>query len=215
MNITVNWDVVLKGQIADPVQKVNTMKLLNGLHFSQSFDAAGKTVVTHRADTPAPNAKSQAGYDQIFTGIDQVITGFMDTYKLFMENPPFPAVNSEYVLEDFNNGYRLTYRENQSDVITYMTKTFVITETIVNAPDFTSSIRPSFLTTAEGYVLAGYDGDYKPTKTTTGVVKLSGTLEHGMVEGLRLPKKLYFDSSMDGAPSSTELTFAGYTVKKR
>ena len=109
----------------------------------------------------------------------------------------------------------LTYKEGTSQIITMMTKTLVITETIVHATDFDSSIRPSFLTTADGYVLAGYDGEYKPTKTTTGVVKLSGNLEHRMVEGLRLPSRLYFDSSVDGAPNSTELTFTDYTIKKR
>jgi hypothetical protein len=216
VNITVNWEVVLKGQTADPVQRANAMKLLNGLHFGQSFDSDGKTTVTHRADTPAPNAQSQTGYNQIFSGMDQVITGFMDTYKPFMVGSPFPAVDSDYVLEDFNNGYRLTYKEGATtQVITLMSKTFVIAETIVHATDFDSSIKPSFLTTADGYVLAGYDGDYKPTKTATGVVKLMGTLEHRTVEGLRLPYKLYFDSSVDGAPNSTELTFTDYTIKKR
>ena len=171
--------------------------------------------MTHRADVPAPNATVQKGYDQIFQGIDQVISGFTDTYSPFMVTSPFPAIDSDYVLEDFDNGYRLTYKEGTSQIITMMTKTLVITETIVHATDFDSSIRPSFLTTADGYVLAGYDGDYKPTKTTTGVVKLSGTLEHRMVEGLRLPSRLYFDSSVDGAPNSTELTFTEYTIKKR
>src|SRR5205814_1498182 len=127
-DITVNWDVVLKSQIADPGQKANAIKLLKGLHFVQSFDAAGKTVITHRADRLAPNAKSQAGLEQIFSGIDQAITGFMDVYKLFMAGSPFPAVSADYLLEDFNNGYRLTYKKDQSDVITSMTKSFVITE---------------------------------------------------------------------------------------
>lgn len=216
VNIIVNWEVVLKGTNTTAAGRESAMKLLNGLHFAAAFGADGKTVVTHRADTPAPNAQSQAGYDQIFGGMDQVINGFMDTYKSFMVGSPFPEADSVYTLEDFNNGYRLTYKEDATtQVITLMTKAFIITETVVHAKDFDSTIKPTFLATADGYVLAAYDGDYVPTMTKTGVVKLIGTIEHGFVNGLRLPKKLVFDSSVDGVPNATELTFTDYTVKKK
>ena len=216
VNITVNWDVVLKGQTTTPAGRESAMKLLNGLHFAAAFGADGKTVVTHRADTPAPNEQSQRGYDQIFGGMDQVITGFMDTYKPFMVGSPFPEIQSDYLIEDFNNGYRLSYKEDaNTQVITLMTKTFVITETVVHAADFDSTIKPTFLATADGYVLAGYDGDYVPSKTKTGAVKLIGALEHSFVNGLRMPKKLAFDSTVDGVPNATELTFTEYTIKKK
>ena len=77
------------------------------------------------------------------------------------------------------------------------------------------TVQPTFLATGDGYVLAGYDGDYVPTATKTGVVKLIGTMEHSFVNGLRLPKKLAFDSTVDGVPNATKLTFTDYTVKKK
>ncbi len=216
VNITVNWAVVLKGQTTTAAGRESAMKLLNGLHFAAEFGADGKTVMFHKADTPAPNAQSQAGYDQIFTGMDQVITGFMDTYKPFMVSSPFPEIDSTYTLEDFNNGYRLSYKEDATtQVITLMTKAFIITETVVHAKDFDSTIKPTFLATADGYVLAGYDGEYIPTATKTGVVKLIATMEHSFVNGLRLPKKLAFDSTVDGVPNATELTFTDYTIRKK
>src|SRR5260370_38055264 len=46
VNITVNWNVVLKGQTTNAEQ----MRLLNSLHFGAAFGADGKTSVTHRAD---------------------------------------------------------------------------------------------------------------------------------------------------------------------
>lgn len=216
VNITVDWDVVLKGQTGTVANRESAMKLLNGLHFGAAFGADGITKVTHRADTPAPNAQSQAGYDQIFGGMDQVITGFMDTYKPLMIGSPFPEVASAYTVEDFNNGYRVSYKEDATtQVITLMTKAFIITETVVHAKDFDSTIKPTFLATADGYVLAGYDGDYVPTMAKTGVVKLIGTVEHSFVNGLRMPKKLHFDSTVDGVPNATELTFTDYTIQKK
>jgi nicotinic acid phosphoribosyltransferase len=85
----------------------------------------------------------------------------------------------------------------------------------VHAKDFDSTIKPTFLATGDGYVLAAYDGDYIPTMTKTGVVKLVGTMEHSFVNGLRLPKKLAFDSTVDGVPNATELAFTDYTIKKK
>jgi hypothetical protein len=214
VNITVDWDVVLgPGQTTE--QRKNALRLLNGLHFGQSLDANGKSIITHRADVPAPNAQAQSGYDQIFTGMDQAISGFMDTYQMFMVTLPFPAVNGDYVVEDAPYGYRLTYKDGNSDIVTRMTKSFAITEMIVSAADFDSSIRPSFATTDGLLVLGSYDGEYRPTKTKTGVVKLSTQIEHTVVDGLRLPRKVAIKSSIDDAPNSTELTFTEYTIKKR
>jgi hypothetical protein len=214
VTVAVNWDLML-GDVS-PERKANTMRLLNGLHFAAAFDAAGKTTITHRADVPAPTEQAQRGYDQIFTGIDQVLTGFMDTYKPFMVGSPFPGVSADYVLEDADNGYRLSYKEDATtDIVTRMTKTFAIIETKIHTPEWDSTVRPTFMTTPEGYVLAGYDGDYVPANGAKGVVKLNGKIEHGEVEGLQLPVRLTFSSATDGTPMRAELTFTEYTVKKK
>jgi hypothetical protein len=213
VNITVNWNVVLKGKTSNAEQ----MRLLNGLHFQMGLDAKGATKVSHRADVPAPNEQSQRGYDQIFTGIDQTLNGFFATYSPFMVTSPFPAVNGAYTLEDSSNGYRLTYEEDngKTDVVTRFTKTLAIIDMTVDTAEFLSVITPTFLTTADGFVLAGYRGTYKPKQSRTGVVILEATIEHRVVDGLRLPSRLSLDSSLDDVPNQTELTFADYFINKR
>jgi len=214
---SVNWEVVL-GPIKtgdDVSQRASAMKLLNGLHFGLAMDARGKVTVTHRADTPAPNDTSQKGYDQIFGGMEQVITGFYDTYSPFVVTSPFPEVESEYTVEDIDIGYRVSYKEGTStSVVTRMTKTFAIIDSVVNAADFDSVIKPVFTTTEQGYVMTAYNGYYKP-KTGPGTTLLDCTMEQQMVDGLRMMKKLHFDSSVDGAKNQTELTFADYVIKKK
>jgi hypothetical protein len=215
-NAAVNWEVVL-GPIKtgdDVAQRAAAIKLLNGLHFGVAMDSSGKVSVTHRADTPAPNETSQKGYDQIFTGMEQVITGFYDTYSPFMITSPFPAVDGDYTVEDIDIGYRVTYKEGASSVLTRMTKTFAIIDTTVNAADFDSVIKPAFSTTEQGYVMSGYNGYYKP-KTGPGTTLLDGTLEQQMVDGLRMMKKLHFDSSVDGVKNQTEVVFTDYIIKKK
>jgi hypothetical protein len=210
--LTPNWEVVLSASGTAVAEE--GMRLLNGLHFAMTMDRAGKVVVTHSSDTPAPNPTVQSGYDQIFAGMEQVVGGFFATYRPFMILSPFPEVDSEYTLEDFENGYRLIYKEGTSSVITRLTKTFAIIDLPVNAVEFDSVIRPTFSTTADGYVMSGYEAYYKP-KTGTGVTLLTGTIDHEVVDGFRLPKRLHFDSSVDGVANKTEILFTGYLVKKR
>jgi hypothetical protein len=146
--------------------------------------------------------------------MEQVITGFYDTYNPFMITSPFPSVDSDYTVDDIDIGYRVSYKEGTSSVVTRMTKTFAIIDTTVNATDFDSVIKPAFGTTEQGYVMSGYNGYYKP-KTGAGTTLLDGTIDHQVVDGLRVPKKLHFDSSVDGVKNQTELVFADYIIKKR
>jgi len=88
----------------------------------------------------------------------------------------------------------------------------IITDIRVTSAEFNSSVRPQFVHTAKGFVLTGYDADYKPT-SGSGVVKLALKIDHHPVNGLQLPDSLVLDSVMDGAPTHMELAFSDYAVK--
>jgi len=199
-----NWELVLKDQAG--------LKLLNGLHFSMLLDRKDKVTVTHHADVEPSNEQQRQGFDQIFSGMDQAINGFFATWELFMLNSPLPTADSEYKLEDLGTQYRLAYKDGAADVVTMMGKNLIITDINVTSKDFASSVRPQFVHTAKGFVLAGYDADYKPT-SGPGVVKLTIKIDHKPVSGLQLPVGLVMDSVMDGAPTHMELAFSEHEVK--
>ncbi|MGZ4854248.1 MAG: hypothetical protein ACXVKH_03410 [Candidatus Angelobacter sp.] len=208
-----NWEIVLKDELkASPENAQAALKLLNGLHFSMLLDQSDKVTVTHHADTAPGNEQQRQGFDQIYSGMDQAVSGFFATWSLFMLNSPFPSADSEYELEDLGTQYRLSYKDGKSDVITMMGKNLIITDIKVNSTEFVSSVRPQFVHTAKGFVLAGYDADYKPT-SGPGVVKLTVKIDHEPVSGLQLPFGLVLDSVMDGAPTHMELAFSEHEVK--
>jgi hypothetical protein len=208
-----NWELILKDQIkSDPVAAQAGLKLLNGLHFSMLLDQSDKVTVTHHADTTPSTEQQRQGFDQIYSGMDQAISGFFATWSLFMLNSPFPSPDEKYTLENLGTQYRLSYKDHSSDVVTMMGKNLIITDIKVNSAEFTSSVRPQFVHTAKGFVLTGYDADYKPT-SGPGVVKLSLKIEHEPVSGLQLPSSLVMDSVMDGAPTHMELAFSEHEVK--
>ncbi len=208
-----NWEQVLKGEgTNDPAQLQAALKLLNGLHFTMLLDKAGKVTVSHKTDTEPPNEQVRKGFDQIYSGIDQAVSGFFATWSLFMLTSPFPAVNSEYQLEDLGSQYRLSYKDGDSDVVTLMSKDLVISEIKVNSPQFDSTIKPQITKTAQGFMLAGYIGDYTP-KSGPGVVHLNVKIYHAPVNGLQLPMNLIADTTLDGTPTHMELAFSEHQVK--
>jgi hypothetical protein len=208
-----NWELVLKDQLkADPVGAQAGLKLLNGIHFSILLDRSDKVTVTHHTDTAPSNEQQRKGFDDIYSGMDQAINGFFTTWELFMLNSPFPAADSNYTVENLGMQYRLSYKDGQSDVVTMMGKNLIITDIKVNSAEFNSSVRPQFVHTAKGFVLTGYDADYKPT-SGPGVVKLTIKIDHQPVSGLQLPVSLVLDSVLDGAPTHMELAFSELQVK--
>ena len=212
--LTPDWQVVLSVNGNPPPQA--QLDLLSVLRFSMSLDAAGKTRVTYRAEKPAPNDTVQKGYDQIFTGMDDIIAGFYQTYTPFMITSPFPAIDSQYQVDDTENGYFVTWKEDRdtTSVSTRMTRTLAITDMVINSKDFDALIKPTFSTGSDGYVLSAYNGYYKP-KAGGGTVLIDVAIEHQLVEGFRLVKKLAFSSAVDGAPSKTEIAFSNYSIKRK
>jgi hypothetical protein len=208
-----NWEVVLKDQLAsDPATAQAGLKLLNGIHFSMLLDATDKVTVTHQTDAAPSNEQQRKGFEDIYSGMDQAINGFFTTWELFMLNSPFPAADRPYTLENLGTQYRLSYKDGAADVVTMMNKSLIITDIKVNSPDFNSSVRPQFVHTPKGFVLTGYDADYKPT-SGSGVVKLALKIDHQPVSGMQLPVSLVMDSVMDGAPTHMELAFSEFAVK--
>lgn len=208
-----NWELVLKDQLAsDPAAAQAGLKLLNGIHFSMLLDRTDKVTVTHRTDSEPANEQQRKGFEDIYSGMDQAINGFFTTWSLFMLNSPFPTPDVDYKLENLGTQYRLSYKDGASDVVTMMGKNLIITDINVTSAEFASSVRPQFVHTAKGFVLAGYDADYKPT-SGSGVVKLSLKIDHQPVSGLQLPVSVVLDSVMDGAPTHMELAFSEREVK--
>jgi hypothetical protein len=205
-----NWSVVVKGIESN----AEAMRLLNGLKFSMSLSGSGDVKTNHEVAIAAPNPQVEAGFKQIFGGIEQVLTGFFATWNLFMLNSPLPGVDGEYQLQDLANEYVLTYKDGASDVITRMARDFSITELEVSSPQFKSSVKPKFTKSEKGYVLTRYVGHYVPT-SGPGNVELNIRIDYLETKGLRLPQKIYADSVYDGEPNQMELILSDYQMLGR
>ena len=215
-NIKPNWESVLQEQIkADPSRAEAGLKLLAGLHFAINLDQDGKVTVTHHADEAAPNERTAAGFKQIFDEMDRAVSGFFALWSPFMLTSDFPEVEGDYRLEDLGDHYRLSYKETAVSVVTEMTRDFLITNSIISAPEFRCSIKPQFTKTSQGFVLSGCESNYIPTSGAGRTTHLKVRIDYQEVSGLQLPGKLNVDGDFDGTAFAIELAFADYKLKLR
>jgi hypothetical protein len=212
-NAAPNWEAVLQEQRkTDPQGADRGLALLNQIRFTVFVQTSGTTKVTHNTVT-AQNSEMAKGFDQIYTGMEQAMTGFFDTWSPFMITTPFPEADSEYVLADEGDHWTLSYKEGATtDVATTMGKDLVIREMKVNTPQFSSSIRPKFTRSPQGFLLTGYNADYRgqtPAETT----HLDVDIAYQIVNGFQVPQKLNMSGTYGGDAFQMEIAFSGCLVK--
>ncbi len=174
----------------------------------------GAVKVNHWSDAPPATEEMQNHFNKIYEGMDQMVSGFFDTWSLFVLNSPLPAPESNYQLTDLHENYVVTYKEDGADVSTTLNKEFEISELKVSTADFKSSIKPQFVKTAKGYIISGYEATYDPT-TGSGTVKLKLQVDYQDVKGLQLPRQIHMTGVYDGKPLEAELLFSEYVVNLR
>jgi hypothetical protein len=208
--VTPTWEVAIKDIGSNP----EGLKLLNSLKFSLSFVVDKAVEVNQEMSVPAPNEQVAAGFKQIRAGMQQLLSGFFDTWDLFMLNSPFPQADGSYELTDSISGYLVNYKDGKADISVEMNKDLTVTLVKVISPEFEGSIWPKFTRTDKGLVLTGYSANYLPAKGP-GKVDLDIQIEYQDVQGLRLPQRLRMHSVLDGVTTETELVFSDYQVRKR
>jgi hypothetical protein len=209
-----DWSALLADERKnDPAAADRATATLNQLRFNATLGPDGKIHLTHN-NLASDNQAMVDALSQIFTGMEQMTSGFFDTWKLFMISPPFPNVESEYQLENLGPQYRLSYKEDNADVVTTMDTDFSINQLKVTTPEFNSAIWPKFTRTPKGLLFTSYEATYfsnKPGETT----QLKVAIGYQEVSGLELVQKLDLRGSYGGSPLSVQLSFSDCTVKKQ
>jgi hypothetical protein len=212
--VTPDWNLLLQDQRKqNPAGADTAIGILNQLHFTINFGADDSVKITHNELT-GQNPQMMSALAQVYGGMEQMTSGFFDTWKLFMVNSPFPAVDSDYQVEDLGQRYRLTYKESGADVTTSMGHDYQITNLQVTTKDYDSAIQPTLSNNGSGYILSSYDATYTSQNAAEKTV-LTVNMEYQQVQGLQLPKTLSLSGTYGGTPFAVHLTFFNYQVTKK
>jgi hypothetical protein len=213
-SVSPNWGLLLekeRGQNSEAADAA--LRTLDQLHFTINLAADSSVKLTHN-ELAGQSTEMIAALKQIYGGMEQMASGFFDSWKLFMVNPPFPDVNSQYQLEAAGQQYRLTYREDLADVVTTMGRDFAINNLKITTPEFDSSIQPTFSKTPQGFLLSAYQASYKSQKAEE-TTDLKVSMDYQDVQGLKMPQKLNLTGAYGGSPFAMELTFSDCSVAKK
>lgn len=207
-DVEVDWAFILGRPLTSDEQRV-----FGAIKFQVGLDANGAATVT--ATTPPPaNENQRAGFAQITGGMDQMLTGFFQTWSMFMIASPLPSPGSAFQLQREAKSYRLSYRSGPAAVVTTLLKNYAITSYTAASPDSTDTVRPVFTPTEDGFVLTGYAAEYV-TPSGAGNTSLTVDLTYQDVAGLRLAKGMTLDSTYEGQASRVKIEFKNVAVKKR
>lgn len=206
-----NWRTLFDPFPTDP----SAVRMLNGLHYTMETTANEDVDVRAVADAAPQNSDEANRLKIISADIKELVRDFFSIWAPFVLDSPFPKVDADYELLDQGQSYRLSYRDGDTRIVTTMSKTFVITEMKVTAPDAMTTFRPKFSPVRGGLLLSSYEMDIAPI-SGTGKKTLSVQIKYQETDGYQLPL-LVKSSGSQGSESfeNAELGFYGYTVTKR
>ena len=209
-----DFDSIFAAVKADAVGRDQVLPILRRVHFQVVIGPEGASSVSHQSDLAPPNEQVAGRVRKAIEGMEQTVTGFLQTWSMFMVAPPLPDIDSEYQLEDFGERYRLSYKEESATVVTSMNHEFTIDNIKVKTGEFEGSVNPHFERSHKGLILIGYESISKTTSSDEPQ-QLSVTIGNQEAEGFTLPSTVKAIVPVNGASVVTLLTFADYKIKKR
>ena len=196
-----NWEVIL-AHTATP----ENLKVFRAVRFSMVVDANGAVTVHHEVGANAAKPKLQPVVKQIHNDVQRLVSGFFNTWQMFMVGSPFPETANQIKIENPNKQYRLSYTMQSGGVMIMMTGDFLITEWNFSGPRAKRTVKPHFQKTVDGFLLTSYQGVFEPIgdgiKTTLDI-----NIEYQDVSGIKLPHKVRLHGMHGSEPVEAELLF--------
>ena len=196
-----NWEVIL----AQTATQEN-LKIFRAVRFSMVVDANGAVTVTHEVDANASGSKLQPTVDRIHADVRRLVTGFFNTWRIFVVSSPFPETADQLKLETLGKQYRLVSTTPSGEVTIALTDELLIKEWNFNAPTLRRTVKPQFQKTADGFLLTDYKQIFEPVgngiKTT-----LDFHIVYQDFNGMKIPQKVRFNGMHGSEPVEAELAF--------
>lgn len=193
-----NWEVIL-AQTATPAN----LKVFRAVRFTMVVDGNGAVTVSHEV---GPNAPGAEVVNRIHYDVQRLVTGFFNTWRIFVVRSPFPETENQFKIENANKQYRLSYTTQSGEVTIAMTDDLVIKEWNLTASTSKRTVKPRFQKTADGLLLTDYQGLFEPIgdgiKTT-----LDFHIDYQDAGGAMVPRKVRLSGMHGSEPVEAELSF--------
>jgi len=196
-----NWEVIL-AHTANP----KNLNVFRAVRFSMVVDATGAVTVRHEVGAGAAKPELQPVVERIHNDVQRLVTGFLNTWKMFMMSSPFPETENQIKVENQGPQYRLSYATQSGGVVMMMTGDFLITEWNLSGPRAKRTFKPHFQKTVDGFLLTGYQEVFEPIGSGIRTT-MDFNIEYQDVGGIKLPQKFRLRGMHGIEPVAAELVF--------
>ncbi len=209
-----DWRQLLQEQKLTPEMLDKAVARLQAIRFTLVLDARGVPTIQHETLNPTSAQEAEA-LKQIYEGMEQMVTGFFQTWAVFMVSPPLPDPGTAVQIERVGAWQVVRYREGDDTRIEVtLGQDFAASEVRVLAKTFTSTIHPSFVKSPKGLVLTGYEATYRSGQAGEST-NLAVTLQNQQLNGCTLPGRLDLRGEYGNALFHVVVTFADGQVDRK
>jgi|SRR5579872_685669 hypothetical protein len=206
-------DTAYKDIKMDAVGRDQVLPIAKKVSFRVVVGQSGAASVSHQFSEAPPSDEIAGRLGQIANGIEQMVTGFFQTWSQLMINSPLPGANTEYQMEDLQDGYRFTADEGKTHVAVSMNHALVIDSLEAKTPDVEGTVHPRFVNGNNGLVLESYQAVY--TTASSDSQELSVKVTYQEVDGLSLPQTITLTMALPQGRLQAPIVFRSCQVKKK
>lgn len=196
-----NWEAIL-AQTATP----QNLKIFRAVRFAMAVDENGAVTVTHEVDTNASSVELQPTVNRIHYDVQRLVTGFFNTWRIFVVTSPFPETENQIKIENSGKQYRASYTTQSGEVTITMTDDLSLKEWSLSTSTLKRTVKPQFQKTADGLLLTDYKQIFEPVgdgiRTT-----LDFHIQYQDLNGMKVPQKVRLSGMHGSEPVEAELTF--------
>ena len=179
------------------------LKAFRAVRFTMVVDEKGAVTVSHEVGANGPSAEV---VNKIHYDVQRLVTGFFNTWRIFVVSSPFPETENQIKIEPLGKQYRASYTTQTGEVTIMMADDFSIKEWNLTTPTVKRTVKPQFQKTADGFLLTEYKQIFEPVgdgiKTT-----LDFHIKYQDLNGMKVPQNVRLSGVHGNEPVEAELSF--------
>jgi len=130
------------------------VQTLSQLQVAVAVGADGTATVSHTDGAGQP-------LQDVISNLALMLTSFFRLWSPYVVASPFPAVDSDYEVEDLGAQYRLSYKDGAARVVMTLDKDATVGAVMVTRPEANSVTWPQFTKTPKGFLPVSLDNDVR------------------------------------------------------
>src|SRR5262249_751785 len=177
------------------------LQTLSQLQFAVAVGADGTATVSH-TEVAAQHLTDVA------RNLDLMMTSFFQLWSPYVIGSLFPAVDSDYQVDDLGSQYRVSYKDGPASVAITLDKDATVGAVMVTRPEVTSVTWPQFTKTSKGFLPVRLDNDVR-IPAQGGAAHVRTVITYQEVAGLQLPKTITNTVTANGTSYEAEVALTG------